>query len=71
MRKSLKLKEINSRLSKKLKNKKSKISKRKEIINSSSNKRDTNPEHESQERILLIIKKYLTNKDQNKLNEIL
>ena len=37
----------------------------------SLNKRDISLEYKSQEKTLLIVKKYLINKNQNKLNEIL
>ena len=63
MKRSPKLKKINQKSTKKLKNKRSKIFKEKKTINFSLNKRDTNLEHENQERILLIIKKYLVNKN--------
>ena len=63
IKRSLKLREINSKSLKKLKNERSKIFKEKKIISSSLNKRNTSPKHESQEKILLIIKKYSINKN--------
>ena len=71
MKRSSKSRKINSKSLKKLKNKKLKISKKKRTISFSLNKRDISLESKSQEKILLIIKKYLINENQNELKKIL
>ena len=71
MKRFPKSREINLKSLKKLKNERSRIFKKKKTISFSSNERDTSLEYENQERILLIIKKYSTSKNQIKLIKIL
>ena len=66
-----KSKEINLKSLKRSKNERSRISKEKRTTSSSSNERDTNSERKNQKKILLIVKKYSVNEDQNELEEIL
>ena len=71
MGKPPKSKEINRKSSKESRNGKSRISKGKRTMSSSSNGKDTNSEHENQEKILPTVKRYSADGSQDRLKEIL
>ena len=71
MKRSPKSREINRKSSKESKNERSRISKKKRTISSSLNGKDTDSELRNQEKILLTIKRYSADENQNKLKKIL